>query len=179
LGPQKANDWMTGFDKGHLAANADFAFVSQQKATFYYLNCIPQFHNFNAINWIVVEKTARKLARENGNIIVVTGAAGNLIVDHTSIYLDAGNRMPVPWIFWKAIIINQKATYMFVGLNYPTNSDFSQSKDRINGFCDPCPNSIFRTINDPTKGIVMCCMYDTYARQQAMKTYGIDLPPFN
>lgn len=179
LGQTTADKWMKDdFDKGHLAANGDFAFASQQKATFYYLNCIPQFHRLNSINWLYAEKAVRKLAIDNKKIEVVTGTVGQLLIADesghgVSIYLDSNNKVAVPWIFWKVVEINSSPKYIFIGLNYPTHKDFAQNQARINGFCDPCPSNVFTPLTDPTRGVVLCCMHDNSNRRKALWDYGI------
>lgn len=180
LGPQNANLWFntsaSQLDRGHLAAKGDFAYASQQYATFYYLNASPQFHAFNSINWLRLEKSVRVLASNNGTIDVYTGIKDVLKLNNersnlVDVYLDDRNQLPVPQYFWKVVQVqatNQK--FAFVGFNNPINAAFT-NQDRFyqEHFClENCGNRTFSWLveslnvesRDPLKGIVLCCLYN-------------------
>lgn len=51
--------------RGHLAAKSDFVFATAQRATFYFINCAPQWQPFNAGNWNNLEQVTTALFVQN------------------------------------------------------------------------------------------------------------------
>lgn len=47
--------------RGHLAAKTDFIYATGQRATFYFINCAPQWQLFNGGNWNMLEQVSVKL----------------------------------------------------------------------------------------------------------------------
>lgn len=186
LGQQNANEWFgtraTQLDKGHLAAKADFAYVSQQNATFYYHNASPQFHALNSINWLRLEKSVRFMAATTGTVDIYTGIKDVLTLQNeqlnfVDVFLDEENQLPVPQYFWKMVHIpalNQK--FAFIGINNPINADFTNTEEYYErNFClEKCSDGIFwwlrEELNDksrnPLEGIILCCAYnDDFTRK--------------
>lgn len=195
LGLQNSNIWFntsgSQLDKGHLAAKVDFAYASQQAATFYYLNANPQFHDFNSGNWLKLEKGVRSRAAINGTIEIYTGLKDVLNLRNeqlrfVDIYL--GEKLPVPKYFWKIVHVqasNQK--FAFVGFNNPINADFTDPERFYeDNFClEKCFNGIFSWLHaflshvesrDPMKGIVLCCLYnDDFKRKTGITVPTIEI----
>lgn len=46
--------------KGHLAARTDFFFANEQRATFFFINAMPQYQRFNSINWLALGMSSRE-----------------------------------------------------------------------------------------------------------------------
>ncbi len=74
-----------------------------QDATFYYINCAPQWQSFNAGNWLGIEDGVRAYVEDNGrDLVVYTGTSGVMELDDVDgskveIYLYPDeNRLPVP-----------------------------------------------------------------------------------
>ena len=65
----------SGYDRGHMAPNADFATRSAQAESFSLANMVPQIHANNAGVWAGIEKSARQLALNEGEVYVVSGPA--------------------------------------------------------------------------------------------------------
>lgn len=87
----------SGYDRGHMAPNADFASRKPQAESFSLANMVPQVHENNAGVWAGIEGAARQLASAEGEIYVITGPAfigGKL--------KKIGNVM-VPTHIWKVI----------------------------------------------------------------------------
>ncbi len=87
----------SGYDRGHLAPNADMPNRDAQRESFSLANMVPQIHANNAGVWANLESTARQLATEEGELYVVSGPAflGNNIK-------KVGNVL-VPTHLWKAM----------------------------------------------------------------------------
>jgi endonuclease G len=65
----------SGYDRGHMAPNADFANRKAQAESFSLANMVPQVHANNAGVWAGIEGAARELASKEGELYVVTGPA--------------------------------------------------------------------------------------------------------
>ncbi len=100
----------SGYDRGHMAPNADFADRQSQAESFSLANMVPQIHANNAGVWAGIEAAARQLAVSEGDVYVVSGPAfiGNNIK-------KVGNVM-VPTHLWKVLYspAQQKAGAYFV-----------------------------------------------------------------
>jgi endonuclease G len=87
----------SGYDRGHMAPNADFASRKPQAESFSLANMVPQVHESNAGVWAGIESATRQLATAEGDIYVISGPAfigGNL--------KKIGNVL-VPTHVWKVI----------------------------------------------------------------------------
>jgi len=87
----------SGYDRGHMAPNANFATRKAQAESFSLANMVPQVHENNAGVWAGIESAARQLASAEGDIYVISGPAfiGGKIK-------KIGNVM-VPTHIWKVI----------------------------------------------------------------------------
>jgi len=65
----------SGYDRGHMSPNADFANRTAQAQSFSLANMVPQVHANNAGIWAGIEGAARKLAVQEGELYVVSGPA--------------------------------------------------------------------------------------------------------
>ncbi len=65
----------SGYDRGHLAPNADMPTRKAQAESFSLANMVPQVHENNAGVWAGIEAAARRLASEEGELYVVSGPA--------------------------------------------------------------------------------------------------------
>jgi endonuclease G len=77
-----ADDERTGFDRGHTAPAGDMPTPKAQHESFSLANIAPQTPALNRGMWEGVEAAVRELAREDGEVYVVTGP------------LFAGERLP-------------------------------------------------------------------------------------
>jgi hypothetical protein len=120
--------------RGHLSANADYVYGSQQRATFHFVNVAPQWQTFNGGNWESLESSVRAYAdRRKLDLVVYTGTYGvatlpNCNETETELYLyvDSNNNkaIPVPKFYWKAVYDpKSQAGVVFVGINNPYVSD--------------------------------------------------------
>lgn len=88
----------SGYDRGHMAPNADFANRTAQAESFSLANMVPQVHANNAGVWADIEATVRVLAMDEGEVYVVSGPAfvGSDIQ-------KIGGRVLVPTHLWKVV----------------------------------------------------------------------------
>jgi endonuclease G len=87
----------SGYDRGHMVPNANFATRKAQAESFSLANMVPQVHESNAGVWAGIESATRQLATAEGDIYVISGPAfvgGNL--------KKIGNVL-VPTHVWKVI----------------------------------------------------------------------------
>ena len=90
----------SGYDRGHLAPNADMANESQQYDSFSLANIIPQTPENNRYVWKNLESVTRYLTKKHGEVYVVTGVAfrGSKVT-------QINNRVIVPSHTFKALYI--------------------------------------------------------------------------
>ena len=87
----------SGYDRGHMAPNADFANEKAQSESFSLANMVPQIHANNAGVWAGLEGTAREMANAEGELYVVSGPWFN-----SSKIKKIGN-VTVPSHIWKVM----------------------------------------------------------------------------
>lgn len=87
----------SGYDRGHMAPNADFATRNAQAESFSLANMVPQVHANNAGVWAGIEGAARQLASTEGDLYVVTGPA------FIGTSLKKVGNVLVPTHLWKVI----------------------------------------------------------------------------
>ena len=88
----------SGYDRGHMAPNADMPTRSAQAESFSLANMVPQLHENNAGVWAGIEAAARQLARDEGELYVISGPvfSGNEVK-------SIGRGVLVPTQLWKVI----------------------------------------------------------------------------
>ncbi|KPJ17193.1 Endonuclease G, mitochondrial [Papilio machaon] len=149
VGNDLANKYVTSHQflaRGHLAAKSDFVFATGQRATFYFINCAPQWQPFNAGNWNSLEQNLRaRIGAAGYNTVIYTGTFGvtqlrnanNRFVD---IYLHNNNQIPVPQYFYKvAYDASRRLGTAFISINNP---HYTLAEARNLQFCtDRCRNN--------------------------------------
>jgi endonuclease G, mitochondrial len=63
----------SGFDRGHIAPSGDMPDQKSQQECFSLANMVPQVPQNNRGPWEAIEATVRKMAKERGELFVVTG----------------------------------------------------------------------------------------------------------
>ncbi|WP_367107314.1 DNA/RNA non-specific endonuclease [uncultured Psychrobacter sp.] len=99
----------SGYDRGHLAPNADMASRSQQYDSFSLANIAPQSPRNNRYIWRNIESATRYLTQQYGEVYTITGVA--FTNEKTELL---ANRVLVPSHFFKAVYIpalNQAGVY--------------------------------------------------------------------
>lgn len=99
----------SGYDRGHLAPNADMATRSQQYDSFSLANIAPQSPRNNRYIWRNIESATRYLTQQYGEVYTITGVAFT-----NKKTKQLANRVLVPSHFFKAVYIpatNQAGVY--------------------------------------------------------------------
>ena len=96
----------SGYDRGHMAPNANFATRKRQAESFSLANMVPQVHENNAGVWAGIEGAARQLAKREGELYVISGPA------FIGSRLKKIGNVVVPTHLWKVIYspVQQKAS---------------------------------------------------------------------
>lgn len=161
---EKRNSYLT---RGRFASKADFIYGSQQGATYYLLNAVPQWHNIKKGNWQILQQSLRKLAaRRRIDLTIYTGVHQVLRLPHEhsgkfiKLYLSvegAKYRIPIPEYVWKiAYDKDSAAGIAFVVVNNPYIGEELY-------WYKICKNICFKlryvklNLNYAKKGYVYCC----------------------
>lgn len=99
----------SGFDRGHLAPNADMPNKKAQFESFSLANMVPQLHQNNAGIWSNIEKHVRLMGQKYGEVYVVTGG----MYDASTQKLKG--RIQVPNALFKAVyvpLLNKAGVYI-------------------------------------------------------------------
>lgn len=65
----------SGYDRGHMAPNADMPDRATQRESFTLANMVPQDSEINRHLWAGIEGVVRAMAKKEGNLYVLTGPA--------------------------------------------------------------------------------------------------------
>ncbi|XP_017001668.2 uncharacterized protein [Drosophila takahashii] len=155
------------FDRGHLTPSSAFIFTEFKKATFRYLNAVPQYNLVNVQNWEYIEAWVTRLVKGNYDnryrtydvLKVCTGALGVHDLKHSNkritrrvpIYLHNDIKIPVPK--WMYKIVSHLSGDKWVMLTY---NDVNQPFPRdLNQICitTACPEGLNRN----GVGFTVCC----------------------
>lgn len=108
----------SGFDRGHMAPDADFKFSTIARVNTYILsNICPQYPPFNRGIWAQLEERVREWARTYGAVYVVTGALfdhdrdGRRDPDSTVQRIPPLWRVGLPTAFYKILVRKKGATW--------------------------------------------------------------------
>lgn len=111
----------SGYDRGHLAPNANMPTREAQAESFSLANMVPQIHANNAGVWAGMEAAARELARQQGELYVVSGPA------FVGTELKQVGNVLVPSHLWKVLYSPQQQS---AGA-YLIDNDETQDYDRL------------------------------------------------
>ncbi len=89
-----------GYDRGHMAPDADFKWdATTETQSFYLSNMVPQLHALNAGIWFELEENVRAWATARGAVWVIDGPVFDAAP--TTIGPD---KLPVPARFYKVVV---------------------------------------------------------------------------
>lgn len=151
--------------RGHLTPKADFIYGSQQDATFYFVNAIPQWNLLNIGNWKILENNLRKLASNRRiDLKIYTGTAEILSLPHNfdkrpvQLFLDERKILPIPKFIWKVVYHEASGRGVaFVGVNNPFLKEDVDEYSICKNVCDKLSDYIQINLNYTTHGYVYCC----------------------
>lgn len=115
----------TGYDQGHLAPSADFAFSQEANdETFVMSNMVPQKPKLNRIAWRMLEEKVRRWACGEEKITVITGP----LLDQEMDSLPSG--LPIPNEFFK-IVYDETPPRKVIAFIYKQNDATNVMTDRV------------------------------------------------
>lgn len=115
-----ADYWNSGYDRGHMAASADFKWSKQALSeSYYYSNIIPQNHELNANAWNRLEMQIREWAIDNSELIVVTGPVLN---DSLPKIQQGSYKVSIPQYIYKIVLDYYPPEYKAIAFLYPNKN---------------------------------------------------------
>lgn len=119
--------WNSGYDRGHMAASADFKWNKKALSeSYYYSNISPQVPGLNQNAWSKLEMLLRAWSIEQNELIIVTGP---VLRDDLPKIPEGSKQVSVPEYFYKIVLDYYPPTYKAIAFLYPNkNVDFELSK---------------------------------------------------
>lgn len=109
--------WMSGYDRGHMAASADFKWSKKALSeSYYYSNIIPQNHALNQGAWNKLEMQIREWAIDNEELVVVTGP---VLKDSLPKIPQGSGKVSVPEYLFKIVLDYYPPVYKAIAFIYP------------------------------------------------------------
>lgn len=142
----------SGYDRGHMAPDADMPSVASAHEAMALSNMSPQKPGLNRGSWADLEKSVRQQTR-GGPVYVVTGP---LFLGTTLATTHKNRRLAVPTHFYKAMYAEFRGAAVFIASNEekPRWSTLSVDQfSKVHGI-DPFPGLEpgYRTVNGTTDG---------------------------
>ena len=107
----------SGYDRGHLLPSADRDdHPAENRTTFYFSNMSPQRPDLNRKTWNQLERQVRKWAGRYDSLYVVTGP-----VLSDPLGTIGANRVTVPRLFYKAVLVRHKGEWKAIGFLVPNS----------------------------------------------------------
>lgn len=137
-----------GYDRGHFAPNADFAWDADvQRQSFYLSNMSPQASHLNQWQWASLEAATRAWALER-NLIIMDGP----LWDKTPNTIGE-DKVAIPAAYWKVVVdVESRMALAFIMKNEPTpKGDLSpylvsiSTIERMGVLTLPLPSGISKT----------------------------------
>ena len=119
----------SGYDRGHMAPAGDMKWSEiAMEESFYMSNICPQDHNLNKGDWNDLEMKTREWARRYGKAYVVCGPVyqKGKKVEHIG-----KNRVSVPHLFFKAILLYKKETPLALGFLFENKAGHQPLTDYL------------------------------------------------
>ena len=111
----------SGYDRGHLAPSGDRTSTeSNNSATFFMSNMIPQSPSNNREVWRELEEYSRKLINQGKELYIVAGGEGteNAI---------ANGQVTVPKYTWKVILVSDNNNLETIAVRIPNNNKVART----------------------------------------------------
>ena len=112
----------SGYDRGHLAPFADFAWDADlARETFYMSNISPQARQFNQGIWRELEELTRDWANRFKRLYVVTGP---VTTEAPKGYIGRDNRVAIPTAYYKVLLDLDEPERKGIGFVIPNQISF-------------------------------------------------------
>lgn len=109
--------WNSGYDRGHLAASADFKWNRKALSeSYFYSNIIPQHPQLNQGAWNKLEMQVREWAIDNSELIVVTGP---VLKDELPKIPQGSFKVSIPEYIYKIVLDYYPPVYKAIAFIYP------------------------------------------------------------
>ncbi len=115
-----ADYWYSGFDRGHLAASADFKWNRYALSeSYFYSNIIPQNKELNQGAWNKLEMQVREWAIDNNELIVVTGP---ILQDNLPKIPQGSFKVSIPEYIFKIVVDYYPPDFKAIAFIYPNKN---------------------------------------------------------
>ena len=112
--------WDSGFDRGHMAASADFQWSKKALSeSFFYSNIIPQNPGLNQGAWRKLEMQIREWAIDNTEVIIITGP---IIKDDLPTIQQGSFKVSIPEYVYKIVLDYYPPQYKAIAFLYPNKN---------------------------------------------------------
>ncbi len=112
--------WNSGYDRGHMAASADFKWSYKALSeSYYYTNIIPQNKELNQGAWNRLEMQIREWAIDNDELIVITGP---IIQEHLAKLPQGSHKVSIPEYIYKIVVDYYPPSYKAIAFLYPNKN---------------------------------------------------------
>lgn len=119
--------WNSGYDRGHMAASADFKWNKRALSeSYYYSNIIPQNPALNQNTWNKLEMQVREWAIDKSEVIVVTGP---VLQDNLPKIPQGSFKVSIPEYVYKIVLDYYPPEYKAIAFLYP-NKDVPYELDK-------------------------------------------------
>lgn len=109
--------WNSGYDRGHLAASADFKWNRKALSeSYFYSNIIPQHPQLNQGAWNKLEMQVREWAIDNSELIVITGP---VLKDELPKIPQGSFKVSIPEYIYKIVLDYYPPVYKAIAFIYP------------------------------------------------------------
>jgi len=109
--------WNSGYDRGHMAASADFKWNRKALSeSYFYSNIIPQNPQLNQNTWNKLEMQVREWAIDNSELIVVTGP---VLKENLPKIPQGSFKVSIPEYIYKIVLDYYPPAYKAIAFLYP------------------------------------------------------------
>lgn len=122
----------SGYDRGHMAPNADLNWNAKaQEESFYLSNMCPQGHDFNAGIWLDLESQVRRWAERDSAVTIVCGPVlPRSVAEASSMKKIGKGHVLVPEYFYKIVFSPFGKQPQAIGFIMPNRNEKVGRKDK-------------------------------------------------
>lgn len=160
----------SGYDRGHLAPNANMANKKEQYDSFSLANIAPQSPYLNRGTWKKLESSIRSLTKKNGEVYSITG-----VLFKTDKPATLPNKLAIPTHFFKAVYIpKSEQAGVYIAPNDESGRLVLVSLDEFATYANinimpALPKKLTKSASLPTKGTTAQSLDDMETTPQTSK----------